>query len=180
MLEIRREAGALDGTQWHAAGAPSGYMTDPVSDAALTGAAFVRHLPQGLETLMEEGGKNLSAGQRQLLSFARALVGDPRILILDDSLSAVDTYTEEEILARLRGGPARGRHTHDPQPFRAHPLGQPLDHEERRRAGAKAKPHPVLNKLDRLVGGSLLGQISRRKSGSHAALRGNWRWLPRL
>ena len=44
MLEIRREAGALDGTQWHAAGAPSGYMTDPVSDAALTGAAFVRHL----------------------------------------------------------------------------------------------------------------------------------------
>lgn len=44
MLEIRREAGALSGQQWHATGTPSGYMTDPVSDAALTGAAFVRHL----------------------------------------------------------------------------------------------------------------------------------------
>ena len=50
MLEIRREAGALDGTQWHAAGAPSGYMTDPVSDAAL--AAFVWHAGWGFAAVI--------------------------------------------------------------------------------------------------------------------------------
>ncbi|WP_156140183.1 ATP-binding cassette domain-containing protein, partial [Aeromonas piscicola] len=57
-------------------------------------ADFVLSLPDGLSTLMEEGGKNLSAGQRQLLSFARALVGDPRILILDEATASVDSQTE--------------------------------------------------------------------------------------
>ncbi|MFG0833454.1 ABC transporter transmembrane domain-containing protein [Aeromonas bivalvium] len=70
-------------------------------------ARFVRSLPDGLDTLMEEGGKNLSAGQRQLLSFARALVGDPRILILDEATASVDSQTElalSQALAAARRG----------------------------------------------------------------------------
>jgi len=49
-----------------------------------------------------ERGITLSGGQKQRVALARALVADPRILILDDALSAVDTHTEEAILARLR------------------------------------------------------------------------------
>ncbi len=52
--------------------------------------------------MVGERGITLSGGQKQRTALARALVIDPRILILDDALSAVDTYTEEEILSRLR------------------------------------------------------------------------------
>ncbi len=52
---------------------------------------------------MGERGITLSGGQKQRTALARALLVDPRILVLDDALSAVDTYTEEEILSRLRG-----------------------------------------------------------------------------
>jgi ATP-binding cassette, subfamily B, multidrug efflux pump len=62
----------------------------------------VRDFPQGYETVVGERGITLSGGQKQRAAIARALVTDPRILILDDALSAVDTYTEEEILARLK------------------------------------------------------------------------------
>jgi ATP-binding cassette subfamily B multidrug efflux pump len=63
----------------------------------------VRDFPQGYETIVGERGITLSGGQKQRTAIARAVVMDPRILILDDALSAVDTYTEEEILSRLRG-----------------------------------------------------------------------------
>ncbi|HEV3485022.1 MAG TPA: ABC transporter ATP-binding protein, partial [Vicinamibacterales bacterium] len=63
----------------------------------------VASFPRGLETLVGERGITLSGGQKQRTAIARALMVDPRILILDDALSAVDTYTEEEILSRLRG-----------------------------------------------------------------------------
>ncbi|HXW04032.1 MAG TPA: ABC transporter ATP-binding protein [Vicinamibacterales bacterium] len=63
----------------------------------------VEAFPKGYETLVGERGITLSGGQKQRTALARAVVLDPRILILDDALSAVDTYTEEEILARLRG-----------------------------------------------------------------------------
>ena len=53
--------------------------------------------------MVGERGITLSGGQKQRTAIARAVVTDPRILILDDALSAVDTYTEEEILSRLRG-----------------------------------------------------------------------------
>lgn len=59
--------------------------------------------PKGYDTVVGERGITLSGGQKQRTAIARALVTDPRILILDDALSAVDTYTEEEILSRLRG-----------------------------------------------------------------------------
>jgi len=63
----------------------------------------VRDFPAGFRTLLGERGITLSGGQKQRTSLARAVVRKPRILILDDALSAVDTYTEEEILQRLRG-----------------------------------------------------------------------------
>jgi ATP-binding cassette subfamily B protein len=59
--------------------------------------------PKGYDTMVGERGITLSGGQKQRTALARALMVDPRILILDDALSAVDTYTEEEILSRLRG-----------------------------------------------------------------------------
>jgi ATP-binding cassette subfamily B protein len=62
----------------------------------------IRDFPQGYDTMVGERGITLSGGQKQRAAIARALIIDPRILILDDALSAVDTYTEEEILARLR------------------------------------------------------------------------------
>jgi ATP-binding cassette subfamily B protein len=62
----------------------------------------VADFPKGYETLVGERGITLSGGQKQRTAIARAVVVDPRILILDDALSAVDTYTEDEILARLR------------------------------------------------------------------------------
>ena len=63
----------------------------------------VETFPKGYDTLVGERGITLSGGQKQRTAIARALMVDPRLLILDDALSAVDTYTEEEILARLRG-----------------------------------------------------------------------------
>ena len=58
--------------------------------------------PKRYDTMVGERGITLSGGQKQRTAIARALYVDPRILILDDALSAVDTYTEEEILSRLR------------------------------------------------------------------------------
>jgi ATP-binding cassette subfamily B protein len=58
--------------------------------------------PLGYDTVVGERGITLSGGQKQRTALARAIVIDPRVLILDDALSAVDTYTEEEILTRLK------------------------------------------------------------------------------
>ena len=63
----------------------------------------VRDFPAGFDTLVGERGITLSGGQKQRTAIARAVMRQPRILILDDALSSVDTYTEEKILARLRG-----------------------------------------------------------------------------
>ena len=63
--------------------------------------AFIRQLPGGYDALLNEGGSNLSTGQKQLLAFARALVFDPRVLILDEATASVDTATEAEIQQAL-------------------------------------------------------------------------------
>ena len=71
------------------------------SDAEVIAAAklanadqFIRHLPEGYDTVLSADGGNLSAGQRQLLSIARAAVANPPVLILDEATSSVDTRTE--------------------------------------------------------------------------------------
>ena len=56
---------------------------------------FIKELKDGYDTVVEERGSTLSAGQRQLISFARALLADPKILILDEATSSIDTKTEQ-------------------------------------------------------------------------------------
>jgi ATP-binding cassette subfamily B multidrug efflux pump len=63
----------------------------------------VKGFPDGFETLVGERGLTLSGGQKQRTAIARAILREPKILILDDALSSVDTYTEEKILGKLRG-----------------------------------------------------------------------------
>ena len=73
---------------------------------AAAGIAHIRteilEFPHGFDTLVGERGVTLSGGQKQRTAIARALLRDPRILILDDALASVDTHTEEQILTGLR------------------------------------------------------------------------------
>ena len=68
---------------------------------------FIRKLPKGYQTFLKQAGANLSQGQRQLLAIARAVLADPKILILDEATSSVDTRTEKHIqdaMVKLMGG----------------------------------------------------------------------------
>ena len=81
------------------------YTDDEIWHALRTAAAdtFVAALPHGLDTTLGERGATLSGGQKQRVALARALIRRPRLLILDDATSALDTRVERDILARLRG-----------------------------------------------------------------------------
>ncbi len=72
---------------------------EEMKHAAATAMAdqFIERLPDGYDTVLSEGGSNLSQGQRQLLAIARAVLADPKILILDEATSSVDTRTEMNI-----------------------------------------------------------------------------------
>lgn len=75
-----------------------------IEEAAKTAQIYdnIMDLPDGFDTIVGERGVTLSGGQKQRVSIARALIKDPKILVLDDSLSAVDTDTEERILQGLK------------------------------------------------------------------------------
>ena len=85
------------------------YSSHWASDGAVIEAAnavgahkFITGLPKGYDTVLEERGGNLSLGQRQLLSFARALVADAKILVLDEATANIDSYTEMQIQKALQ------------------------------------------------------------------------------
>lgn len=81
-----------------------GATDEQVEDAAATAhiANEILEFPRGFDTMVGERGVTLSGGQKQRTAIARAIIRDPRILILDDALASVDTYTEERILGGLR------------------------------------------------------------------------------
>ena len=69
---------------------------------AVSAHDFIMRLPLGYDTSLGQRGRNLSVGQRQLISFARALVADPKILILDEATANIDSFTEQSIQRALR------------------------------------------------------------------------------
>jgi ATP-binding cassette, subfamily B, multidrug efflux pump len=84
-------------------GRPDASEEEIIRAAEAVGAAdFIRNLPKGYDTEVEERGNILSVGERQLLSFARALLADPRILILDEATASIDTETEMRIQEALK------------------------------------------------------------------------------
>jgi ATP-binding cassette subfamily B multidrug efflux pump len=87
---------------------------------AVSAHAFIMRLPDGYDTRLGQRGRNISVGQRQLVSFARALVADPQILILDEATANIDSFTEQAIQNHPRRRPD---HRAEPGP---HPgAGQP-------------------------------------------------------
>ena len=85
------------------------YGNEIATDAELLNAAkmsrckeMIKNLPQGFDTVLKGAGENISQGQRQLLAIARAFAADPKILILDEATSNVDTRTEKEIQAAMQ------------------------------------------------------------------------------
>ncbi len=69
---------------------------------AVSAHEFIMRLPEGYDTRLGQRGRNLSVGQRQLISFARALVADPQILILDEATANIDSFTEQAIQKALK------------------------------------------------------------------------------
>jgi ATP-binding cassette, subfamily B, multidrug efflux pump len=90
-------------------GAPRAVIREEVEEAARAAHAdrFIRTLPDGYDTVIDDGGSGVSAGEKQLITIARAFLSDPVILVLDEATSSVDTRTEvliQKAMARLTHG----------------------------------------------------------------------------
>jgi len=116
-LSLRRQTGVVSQDSFLFAGTvadnlrfarPAATLDDCIAAAQTANAhGFITNLPNGYDTLILEGGANFSLGQRQLLCIARAVLADPRILILDEATAHVDTVTEaliQQALERLLAG----------------------------------------------------------------------------
>ncbi len=145
----------------------------PQADAAeLLQAAEAAHIrqefeefPQGFETMVGERGVTLSGGQKQRTAIARALLRRPPILILDDALASVDTYTEERILGGLRS--LHGRLNDDPD-FAPRFDGAPRRPDRR----ARSRPHRGDRQARRVAG---TGRLLCRPVSEAAARRRTYR-----
>jgi ATP-binding cassette subfamily B protein len=95
----------IENIRYHKTGAT---QEDVIRAAQAVGAhEFIMRLPNGYDTRLEQRGSNLSLGQRQLISFARAIVADSKILVLDEATASIDSYTEmliQKALAKLLEG----------------------------------------------------------------------------
>ena len=143
-------------------GRPDATDEDVRAAAQAVGAHdFIERLPEGYDTEVGERGGHLSAGQRQLVAFARAAAADPRILILDEATSNVDVRTEAQIergLRRLLAGPHGDRDRapplHDPRRG-PHRRARPRRHRRaghaRRAAGGGRRVRAPVPRLGRAV-----------------------------
>ena len=133
--------------------------TEDVEAAArAVGHEFIQRLPEGYDTEVGERGGHLSAGQRQLVAFARAAAADPRILILDEAASNVDVRTEAQIEHGLRRLLA-GHRARDRSPALDDPRGR-TDRRARPRPDRQAGTHEEL--LDADSAYARLAAIGRR------------------
>jgi len=107
---VLQDTWLFEGTIWdNIAYGRSGATEDEVHEAAVAAYVdrFVHVLPDGYQTVLNEGAENLSAGERQLVTIARAFIAQPSVLILDEATSSVDTRTEvlvQDAMKRLRAG----------------------------------------------------------------------------
>ena len=83
---------------------------------------FIERLPDGYNTVLTGDGSNLSQGQRQLIAIARAAVGDPPVLILDEATSSIDTRTESLVQAGIRSHAGQNNIRYRPQTFNCQKL----------------------------------------------------------